>query len=174
VKIARKTIDWTKNPYREPERGAVSETEIELISGGIIHRMGLAVGWLVGVALAVVAAAFVLVSIQSVWNWGFLPTLAEMHDDFLLSNPPSATETEHRLLAVDDCLVKAVAKQPPGRLRRLLLNDLFADCQYSVTAAWLAIHPNDKEAAMGDVVSGVAINEIARRYSAIIARAQPR
>jgi hypothetical protein len=59
-------------------------------------------------------------------------------------------------------------------LRKLLLDDLFADCQYSVTAAWLALHPNDKEAAMDDVVSGFVMNEIAGRFPAIIARAQPR
>jgi hypothetical protein len=112
-------------------------------------------------------------TIQGVWNWGFLPTVAEMHDEFF-SDPPSAVETERRLRAADDCLVKAVAKQPPGRLRKLLLDDLFADCEYTITAAWLALHPRDRQRAMEDIASGIAMNEIADRYPAIISRAQPR
>jgi hypothetical protein len=118
--------------------------------------------------LAMIPVAFV----KSVWNFGFSPTLAELHDVF--SGPPSAADTAQRLMAVDDCLVKSVAKQPLGRLRTLLLDDLFADCKYSIAAAWLALHPKDRHRAMQDLVTGTAMNKVADRYSNIIERARPR
>jgi hypothetical protein len=90
---------------------------------------------------------------------------------------PDSAETEQRLAAMDDCLVNAVAKQPFGRLRKLLLDDLTAACGYRITAAYLGLHAKDKylAVAMDEITTGEAMNDFVLRYGApIIARAQPR
>jgi hypothetical protein len=130
--------------------------------------------WIAAAALAVSILflfGFGFVTIQSAVKWGFWPALAEMSYEFV----GRSSDVGERL---DDCLVKAVASQPLGRLRTLLLNDLNTECGYIITATWLALYADDKgpEEVLDEVAAGHAINEIANdaHFAPIIARAQPR
>jgi hypothetical protein len=142
--------------------------------GGIAYQLSRGLGKL-ALAVAILGfLSFCAVMIGSVVRWGFWPTVAEISYETVgqSSIPEDIAER------LDDCLVNAVASQPQGRLRTLLLKDLNNECGYSVTQAWLKIYAGDKGVAnaLDEVASGQAIGEIAKdaHFAVIIARAQPR
>lgn len=71
------------------------------------------------------------------WNAVIWPGLAKIHDYF--AGPVGVAETEQRLTAMDDCLAKAGAKQPPSRPLKPLVADLRDACAYEIEYARLGL-----------------------------------
>jgi hypothetical protein len=62
----------------------------------------------------------------------------------LVAEPLPAAADNPRLTELDDCLAKAVAKQPPGRPIDLLARDLRSDCMIEFLAAGQSLEKTGK------------------------------
>ena len=125
----------------------------------------------IGIMLAFVTFCVVVAQVFSICKDGFWATLAVDHDEVF--GLPDAAETRERLITLQDCMVKAVAKQPLRRPINPLWNDLRSACQYEIASAERGLiiqHIMEGKPKSSD---DEVWNEIRPLLHPIIERAQP-
>jgi hypothetical protein len=120
--------------------------------GGVVlralkrERVTEAVVGVAGAALVICLLLVVEGPVIALFTRGPEAAWAKLMTEFALARygwgPPSADEAEDRMIALDDCLAKAAATQPPGRPLKPLVTELRATCAYSIEAALLALTTN--------------------------------